>query len=280
MKQNPFKYALLLSFFLSSCITAFGQDTNFHIYLSFGQSNMEGNAPVEAQDTINVDPRFQVMEAVDCPNLGRSKGQWYTAIPPLCRCRTGITPGDYFGRTMIENLPKNIKVGIINVAIGGCKIELFDKDHFETYTSTAPSWMKNMIKEYDGNPYGRLVEMAKLAQKDGVIKGILLHQGESNTNDTLWTKKVKIVYDNLINDLHLKAEEVPLLAGETVNADQGGICASMNKIIATLPQTIPNAHVISSAGCTDAADNLHFNAAGYRELGKRYATKMLTLIQH
>ncbi|MEA5259596.1 sialate O-acetylesterase [Arcicella aquatica] len=280
MKQNPFKYALLLSFFLSSCITALGQDTNFHIYLSFGQSNMEGNAPVEAQDTVNVNPRFQVMEAVDCPNLGRSKGQWYTAIPPLCRCRTGITPGDYFGRTMIENLPENIKVGIINVAIGGCKIELFDKDHFETYTSTAPSWMKNMIKEYDGNPYGRLVEMAKLAQKDGVIKGILLHQGESNTNDTLWTKKVKIVYDNLMNDLHLKAEEVPLLAGETVNADQGGICASMNKIIATLPQTIPNAHVISSAGCTDAADNLHFNAAGYRELGKRYAIKMLTLIQH
>ena len=36
---------------------------------------------------------------------------------------------------------------------------------------------------YSGNPYQHLVEMAKLAQKDGVIKGILLHQGESNTND-------------------------------------------------------------------------------------------------
>lgn len=92
---------------------------------------------------------------------------------------------------MVENLPKNVKVGVINVAVGGCKIELFDKDKYVAYKITVPDWMKNMIDEYDGNPYGRLVEMAKLAQKDGVIKGILLHQGESNTNDTLWTKKVK-----------------------------------------------------------------------------------------
>ena len=64
--------------------------------------------------------------------------------------------------------------------------------------------------------------MAKLAQKDGVIKGILLHQGESNTNDKEWPNKVKGIYDNLIKDLNLKAEEVPLLAGELVNADQKG----------------------------------------------------------
>jgi len=135
-----------------------------------------------------------------------------------------------------------------------------------------------MIKEYDGNPYGRLVEMAKLAQKDGVIKGILLHQGESNSNDSLWTRKVKGVYDNLMKDLNLNPKNVPLLAGETVNADQNGICAGMNSIIATLPQTLPNSYVIFSAGCTDGPDNLHFSAAGYRELGKRYAKKMLSIL--
>ena len=111
--------------------------------------------------------------------------------------------------------------------------------------------MTNMVNEYDGDPYARLVEMAKLAQKDGVIKGILLHQGESNTNDTLWPKKVKIVYDNLMKDLNLNPKEVPLLSGEVVNEDQGGICASMNKIIAKLPETIPNSYVISSKGCPD-----------------------------
>jgi len=270
-------FLLLVGFILLN-LSAFSQNKKFYIYLCIGQSNMEGNArQFEAQDSI-VDSRFKVMETIDCPNLNRTKGSWYTAVPPLCRCNTGLTPSDYFGKTMVANLPKNITVGVINVAIGGCKIELFDKDNYQAYAETAPSWMKNMIKEYDGNPYARLVEMAKLAQKDGVIKGILLHQGESNTNDTLWTKKVKVVYDNLMKDLKLNPKKTPLLAGETVNADQGGACASMNKIIATLPKTIPNSFVISSAGCPSINDHLHFTVSGYRELGKRYAVQMLSIL--
>jgi len=180
---------------------------------------------------------------------------------------------------MVENLPKNIKVGIVNVSVAGCKIELYDKDNYLTYTSAiTEDWLKNIIKEYNGNPYGYLVEVAKLAQKDGVIKGILLHQGESNTGDGNWPLKVKAIYTNLIKDLNLKADSVPLLAGEVVNADQGGVCASMNSIIAKLPQTLPNSYVISSKGCTDATDNIHFNSAGYRKLGIRYAVKMLSLL--
>ncbi len=263
--------------FLSSNIKAFSQDRNFYIFICFGQSNMEGNARIQPQDT-TVDKRFQVMEAVDCPDLGRVKGHWYPAVPPLCRCRTGLSPADYFGRTLVANLSKNKRVGVINVSIGGCKIELFDKDNYQAYVSNAPKWMLGMINEYDGNPYAHLVEMVKLAQKDGVIKGILLHQGESNTGDTLWPAKVKLVYDNLIKDLHLKARSVPLLVGEVVNADQGGACSSMNVIIATLPKTIPNSYVISSAGCTDIPDNLHFTAEGYRILGKRYAARMLSIL--
>ncbi|MEO8532131.1 MAG: alpha/beta hydrolase-fold protein [Flavobacterium sp.] len=257
---------------------AYSQDPNFHVYLSFGQSNMEGNAPIEPQDKTDINPRFQVLEAVSCPETGREMGKWYTAVPPLCRCKTGLTPTDYFGRRMTAVLPENIKIGIVNVAVGGCKIELFDKDKFENYMTTAPDWMKGMVKEYNGSPYARLVEMVKIAQRKGVIKGILLHQGESNTNDTLWPKKVKIVYDNLMKDLNLNPEKVPLLSGETVNEDQNGKCASMNKIIATLPNTLPNSYIVSSKGCTAASDNLHFNAAGYRELGKRYADKMLSLL--
>jgi hypothetical protein len=268
---------LLKAVLLLSTAKTWAQDSNFYIFLCFGQSNMEGNARIEPQDT-TVDSRFLVMEAVDCPNLGRTKGKWYPATPPLCRCRTGLTPADYFGRTMVANLPKGTRVGIVNVSVAGCKIELFDKDNFQVYASTAPAWMVTIINEYNGNPYAQLVELAKLAQKDGVIKGILLHQGESNTNDSIWPQKVKVIYDNLIKDLHLKAKKVPLLAGEVVNADQGGACASINKIIATLPQKIPNSYVVSSAGCTDSRDNLHFNAEGYRKLGKRYAAKMLTVM--
>jgi lysophospholipase L1-like esterase len=120
--------------------------------------------------------------------------------------------------------------------------------------------------------------MAKLAQKEGVIKGILLHQGESNTGDTTWPKKVSMVYANLLSDLQLNAQNVPLLAGEVVHAEQGGVCAGMNNIINQLPAIISTAHVISSKGCADSPDNLHFNAEGYREFGKRYAEKMLALL--
>ena len=274
--MNKLVFILIAGLFFTNN-KGFSQNPNFHVYLCIGQSNMEGAARAELQDS-TVNPRFQVMEAVTCDNLGRKMGNWYPAVPPLCRCKTNLGPTDYFGRTMVANLPEKVKVGVIVVAIGGCKIELFDKNNYTAYIETAPGWMKGMIKEYDGNPYGRLVEMAKLAQKDGVIKGILLHQGESNSNDTLWTRKVKGVYDNLMKDLNLDPKNVPLLAGETVNADQKGVCAGMNSIIATLPQTLHNSYVISSAGCADGPDNLHFSAAGYRELGKRYAEKMLSLM--
>ncbi|TXK48144.1 sialate O-acetylesterase [Pontibacter qinzhouensis] len=256
---------------------AFAQNPNFHIYLAFGQSNMEGHTKFEPQDTA-VNKRFMVLEAVDCPNLGRKKGKWYTAVPPLSRCTTGLTPTDYFGRTLVANLPDSIKVGVINVAVGGCKIELFDKNNVQSYVAAAPDWMMSALDAYDKDPYGRLVEMARLAQKDGVIKGILLHQGESNTGDAEWPAKVKGVYDNLLKDLHLKPGSVPLLAGEVVGKKENGACASMNTIIAKLPQVIPNAHVISSEGCTALPDRLHFTAEGYRMLGKRYGAKMLLLM--
>jgi alpha-L-fucosidase 2 len=267
---------LLLAVSLNTVVLA--QDPHFYIFLCFGQSNMEGFPGIEEQDKGPVDERFQMLATVDFQKQNREKGKWYPAVPPLSRPYAGLGPSDYFGRTLVSKLPSNIKVGIVNVSIGGCKIELFQKDAWEAYAATAPDWMKGTIQEYGGNPYQRFVEMARLAQKEGVVKGILLHQGESNTNDKEWPNKVKGVYENLLKDLNLKAEEVPLLAGELVGADQQGACASMNKIIDELPKTLPTAHVVSSEGCASRPDHLHFTAAGYRELGKRYAEKMLSLL--
>jgi hypothetical protein len=252
-------------------------DPDFHVFLAFGQSNMEGFPGIEAQNKAGVDPRFRMLAAVDFADVGRKKGEWYTATPPLCRSSTGLCPADYFGRTMVARMPEPITVGVINVSVAGCKIELFDKDTYPSYAATAPSWMTNIIAQYGGNPYQRLVDMAKLAQQKGVIKGILLHQGESNTNDTKWPEKVGKIYRDLITDLKLDAGKTPLLAGETVNADQQGATASMNTIIAELPKVVPNAHVISSKGCECRNDRLHFTPAGYREFGKRYAETMRQL---
>ncbi len=256
------------------------QDENFYIFLCFGQSNMEGYPGIPDSEKDPVDPRFQVLAAVDFPEMGRKKGHWYTATPPLSRPPAGLSPADYFGRTMVRSLPKEVKVGVINVAVGGTKIEIFDPATRESYLADAPDWLHSISSAYDKDPYKRLVEMAKIAQKDGIIKGILMHQGESNTGDRQWPVKVKTIYENLLHDLVLEAEKVPLIAGEVVSADQNGKCASMNEIIRTLPDTIPTAHVVSSQGCPDTADDLHFSPEGYKMLGERYAVTMLSLLSN
>ena len=252
-------------------------DPNFHIYLCFGQSNMEGGGRIEEQDRV-ADPHFRVLADFDVPSRNWTKGQWYDAVPPLTRRTRGISVVDSFGKTMIANLPKNIRVGVVKVGVSGTKIELWDKDGFQAYLATADAWKVKLANEYNENPYAYLVELAKIAQQSGVIKGILLHQGESNAEDKDWPKKVKKVYGDLMKDLKLKPESVPLLAGEVVNADQGGEKASANEVMKKLPETLPNSYVISSAGLPCNADHLHFTAEGYRQFGKRYAEKMLTLM--
>ncbi len=246
-------------------------DENFYIFLCFGQSNMEGVARPEAADVASPGPRFLLMPAVDFPEKGRKMGEWCEATAPLCRPNTGLTPADWFGRTLVASLPENIKVGVIHVAIGGIDIKGFLPDSIKEYAEKkAPGWMKGMLAAYDNNPYERLVTLAKKAQKDGVIKGILMHQGETNTGDPKWAGMVKQVYENLCGDLQLKPEEVNLYVGNIVQAGGKGVCIGCKKQIDELPQTIHTCQVISSDDCTNGPDRLHFDAAGYRELGCRY----------
>ena len=257
--------------------TAAAQDPNFHIFLCFGQSNMEGNARIEPQDSVGVSDNFLNLSAVTFSDKSRKMGKWYKALPPLCRENTGLTPVDYFGRTLLENLPEGHKVGIVHVAIGGISIDGFLPDRIDEYAKTAPEWMKPMLAAYDGHPYDRLVAMGKIAKKKGVISGILMHQGETNTGDPKWPNDVKTVYENLLRDLKLNAEDVPLLVGEVVSADRGGTCAAHNAVIDTIGRVIPTAHVIPADGCPQNFDFLHFTAAGYRDLGRRYAAEMLKI---
>ena len=277
MKKLNMSFFFLVVVLISNTTASAEPDPNFYIFLCFGQSNMEGGGRIEEQDRM-VDPRFRVLSDFDVPSRGWKKGQWYTAVPPLTRRTTGLSLVDYFGRTMTANLPEHIRVGVVKVGISGTKIELWDKDGYREYLVTADRWKVDIANEYGGNPYAYLVDLAKIAQRDGVIKGILLHQGESNAEDKDWPRKVKVVYDNLMKDLNLKPESVPLLAGEVVGADQGGEKASANEIIKRLPETLANSYIISSIGLPCNADHLHFTADGYRQFGKRYAEKMLSLL--
>ena len=273
MKRNLMLAALIAVMTLLSTNARAEVDPNFYIYLCIGQSNMEGQGTIEDCD-LTPDERFQMMSTLDCGT--RKLGQWYRAVPPLARCDTRLCPADYFGRTMVANLDEGKRVGVVVVAIGGIKIDLYDPDGWQSYVnSMTEGWQINSVNAYGGNPLARLIECAKEAQKSGVIKGILLHQGESDAYSDAWVQKVKKVYENLLTELNLKAEDVPLIAGEVGSADQNGGCAHANPTINRLPNTIPTAHVVSSVGCTLQSDNIHFDSQGYRKLGRRYAKTML-----
>ena len=253
-------------------------DPNFHIYLAFGQSNMEGQGDIGSQDK-NVDERFQVLWAANNGSCsGKTKGKWATAVPPLAHCQGAkLGPTDYFGRTMVEKTDPQIKVGVIVVAVAGCSIQLFDKNGYANYAKSQQSWMTQRINDYGGNPYGRLIEMAKAAQADGVIKGIIFHQGETDAGDGNWPSKVKGVYDNIIKDLGL-GNDIPFLAGEVLRS---GSSAGANNNIAKLPQQSKNFYVVSSQGFNQAlgdGQNVHFTSQEYRDFGKRYAEKMIEVL--
>lgn len=253
-------------------------DPNFHIYLAFGQSNMEGQGDIGQQDK-SVDDRFQVLWASNNGSCsGKTKGKWSTAVPPLAHCQGAkLGPTDYFGRTMVEKTDSQIKVGVIVVAVAGCSIKLFDKNQYASYAQGQQSWMTQRINEYGGNPYGRLIEMAKQAQQDGVIKGIIFHQGETDAGDGSWPSKVKGVYDNIIKDLGL-GNDIPFLAGEVLRS---GMSSGANNNIAKLPQQSKNFYVVSSEGFNQAlgdGQNVHFTSQEYRDFGKRYAEKMIEVL--
>ena len=251
-------------------------DPNFHIYLAFGQSNMEGQGNIESQDK-TVDSRFQVLWTTSETNCGKSLGKWSDAVPPLASCSGKLGPADYFGRTMVEKTDSKIRVGVVDVAVAGCSIQLFDSPLSQSYMNQQASWFKQRVDAYGGKPYERLIEMAKKAQEDGVIKGIIFHQGETDAGDGQWPSKVKAVYDRIIKDLGL-GDDIPFLAGEVL---RGGMSQGANNNIAKLPQQSKNFYVISSEGLTQPlgdGQNVHFTSQEYRDFGKRYAEKMIEVL--
>ena len=267
-------------------------DPNFYIYICFGQSNMEGNADWEVQDE-GVDSHFQMLATCNFPERkvkgdntkkipARQMGKWYTAECPIVSPVGKLGPSDYFGRTMVEQLPDK-KIGVIAVAMGGSPIEMFDKDlYWDKYQANYNEWWAQIARNYYGeNPYGRIIEMAKEAQKVGVIKGILLHQGESNNGDEKWPGMVKKIYKDMLHDLGLRPADVPIFVGETEYENMGGGCSWHNHVVAKIPEVIPTGHVVSADGIPgNGKDPWHFSAAGYRTFGQRYAEKVLDVMNH
>ncbi len=249
------------------------QDKDFWIFLCFGQSNMAGQAPIEQQD-MAVSDRYLSMATTD--GADRKLGTWRKAVPPLCRADAHLGPVDWFGRTLLDVVPENVRIGIVSVAVEGCPITFFDKDQNKALIAKEErDWMNGILDQYGRDPYERLLAMAKKASKDGIIKGILLHQGETDAYNDKWRKTLRKIYRDLQQELKFDSTAVPLLVGEVVRKEYGGICGHANPTINDIANHYPNTFVVSSEGCLPSADNLHFSSEGYRMLGRHYALRYL-----
>ena len=253
-------------------------DPNFHVYIAYGQSNMAGAGDIRKGTDDKEHSRYKMFATTSCtryPNVG----EIYPAIPPMFHCGEGLSVADWFGRYLADSLP-DVTVGVIPVAVGGTKIELFDKDKYASYLATAENWLVNWAKDYgsDGNAYARIVEVAKKAQEVGVIKGIIFHQGESGAmNGNNWQQEVKKSRDDILKALNLSSDTVPFLAGGLEDRAAGGCCWSFtDNNIKTLPNVMDNTYFVSSEGLKgNGKDSYHFSSESYQEFGRRYAEEML-----
>ena len=261
---------------------------NFHIYIAYGQSNMAGNGDIVPSEDQAQAPKNFIMLASHTANAkDRSgsttqsikEGEWAAAIPPMFHAFENLSPADYFGRAMVDSLP-GVTVGIIPVAIGAVSIRAFDKDQYQAYFNGDGKDIKSWgwINDYGGNPPGRILELAKKAKEVGVIKGFIFHQGESDGTDANWRKTVYKTYKDIIDALDLDENEVPFVAGELLQ-EGNNCCGSKNGGIAELRNNFKKFGLASSKGLQgNGKDPYHFGRAGVIELGRRYCSEMLKLI--
>ena len=261
---------------------------NFHIYIAYGQSNMAGNGDIIPAEDQAEAPKNFIMLASHTANASQRSGkttqsikagEWAAAIPPMFHAFENLSPADYFGRAMVDSLP-GVTVGIIPVAIGAVSIRAFDKDQYQAYFNGDGKDIKGWgwINDYDGNPPGRILELAKKAKEVGVIKGFIFHQGESDGTDANWRKTVYKTYKDVIDALGLDENEVPFVAGELLQ-EGNNCCGSKNGGIAELKNNFKKFGLASSKGLKgNGKDPYHFGREGVIELGRRYVHEMLKLI--
>jgi len=127
----------ITQFFVS--IPEAAPDSNFHCYLLFGQSNMAGggNTTGIIDEDCDTTPRVKVLAFCDCAegagqncreySSKREHDKWYTAFPPLHICSEGISPGDWFAKTMLDSIHEDITIGLIPCALSGQSIKVFVK---------------------------------------------------------------------------------------------------------------------------------------------------------
>jgi hypothetical protein len=242
----------LLGFLAAVACAVQAADTNFHLYLLIGQSNMAGRGKIALEDKVAV-PRVLML------NKGN---EWVSAVDPIHFDKTiaGVSLGRTFGIEMAKADPK-VKIGLIPCAVGGTPIR---------------RWQRN------GDLYKAALKRAKIAQKDGVIKGILWHQGESDSGKEETAKIYEAQLHAMITAWRkdLGRDNIPVVVGELGQFfKRAKFKGTVDAALKVLPSKVKRAAWVSTEGLEHKGDVVHFNAAGYREFGKRYAAKMQALIK-
>lgn len=266
--SNTYKILLFLLTFSTVCVS-FGADAperlppkaGFHLYLLIGQSNMAGRGKQYPAYHVSNDRILKFS----------AKDTWESATEPLHFDRLALAGqttglGMSFARAMAD-ADTNTVIGLIPCAVGGTPLA---------------RWVKG------GDLYTEAVRRARLAMKDGTLKGILWHQGENDalaqqTASTYGTRLAKMIGD-LRNDLG--AGQTPFVVGKLGEFLQREapplqyafpFWPEVNQQLERLPQRVPRTAVVESAELSCKEDRLHFDTPALRELGRRYAKAMLTL---
>jgi len=223
----------------------------FHLFLLAGQSNMAGRGRVAKEDQ-QPHPRLLT--------LTKDK-RWVPAVDPIHFDKpvAGVGLGRTFGLKMVEAEP-DVIVGLIPCAVGGSPISSWQPGGFHRQTGS--------------HPYDDALRRAKAALEVGTLRGIVWHQGESDAKAGLAEQ-----YEEKLHELiarfrrELDAPQVPFIAGQMGQFDGRPWSEEMKRVDAAhrkLPDSVPNTAFVSSEGLTHKGDKVHFDAASYREFGRRY----------
>lgn len=230
-------------------------DKKLDIYILMGQSNMAGRGPLIPADSI-VQNRKVLMLSADL--------KWVSAKNPIHFDKPGITavgPGLSFGLAMQQSESSKV-IGLVPTAVGGTSINSWTPGGYDKNTNKYP-WddAEKRIKE---------------AMKHGTIKGVIWHQGESDSKaesaavylpklEALITRVRTLVGNN----------DLPFVVGQLGRYNP--TYDNINKETAKLPALVAHTAIASSEGLVDKGDNTHFNRASAIILGQRFAEKMLEL---
>jgi pimeloyl-ACP methyl ester carboxylesterase len=226
---------------------------DFHLFLLVGQSNMAGRGTVEDADKT---PHPRVL------SLDKA-GQWVPAVDPLHFDKpavVGVGLGKTFATLYAEAHP-GVTVGIIPCAVGGSPIA---------------AWMPTVFyPPTKSHPWDDAMSRAHTALKRGTLKGILWHQGESDS-----TAKAAPVYEPKLHDLitrmrkELSAEEVPFIVGQMGSfADAPAWDDARKQVDAahrSLSTKVKLTGFAPAEGLGHRGDKVHFDSPAYRELGRRF----------